>query len=821
VRRESRSAGPPGVDSGIDGIAAAAAAEVEDSHDRPDVPDRRTVPLALAAWVAAYTGTSDRPVLVVVTAAAVGLVVLVALARRSARTAAVAAVAAATLLGAGLHAQQVQHGPVAELAGEQAVARVHLRLVADPHRHEARGPLPAYVTQRAEVRRLAARGSVTTLRSPVLVIVSGAGATDWTSRPVGTTIEATVRLQAAERGSDVAALARVLGPTSEVGPPGAGLRLVERVRAGLRRAVAERSPDQRALVPALVLGDTSGLTTEATADFRTTGLTHLTAVSGANLSLLLAFLLLAARWCGVRGWWLRLVALLGVGVFVGLCRTEPSVLRAAAMGLVTLAALGTGSRRAGLRNLAVAAFALLLVDPWLSRSVGFVLSVLASGGIVCWAGPWSRLLARWLPTPVAEAVAVPLAAHLTTLPVVAAISGRVSVVGLWANALAGPFVGPATVLGFAAAGLSLCWASAAAVVGFGAAWSTQPILWVARFGARFPGAAWDWPATPVALAVLGALALALGLLMPYLLRSRLLALGVSALMVVGVVRAPLQPGWPPAGWVLVACDVGQGDGLVVRVADRQAMVVDVGPDPALMDRCLDQLGVTSVPVLVLTHFHADHVTGLAAVLRDHRVGLVLTGPLPSPPAEAAEVQQLADAAGVPVRRPRVGDRFSVGELSWSTLGPVGLDPVAASAGSEGESSAENDSSLVGIAEVDGVRVLLTGDVEPAGQQRILATGADLHADVLKVPHHGSARQEPAFFAASHARVAVVSAGLDNGYGHPAPGTVRLVQSLGMTLLRTDLEGSVAVVRRDDRLAVVVQRAAARQGGGGCRSGLAC
>ena len=111
-------------------------------------------------------------------------------------------------------------------------------------------------------------------------------------------------------------------------------------------------------------------------------LTHLTAVSGANLTLLLAFLLTVARWIGLRGWNLRLLGLAGVIIFVVLCRTEPSVLRASAMGLVALVALGSGSRAAGVRNLAVASVILLLLDPFLSRSVGFTLSVVACAGIV-------------------------------------------------------------------------------------------------------------------------------------------------------------------------------------------------------------------------------------------------------------------------------------------------------------------------------------------------------------------------------------------------------------------------------------------------------
>ena len=267
-----------------------------------------------------------------------------------------------------------------------------------------------------------------------LVIIGAAEVERWSQLPVGSRLTVLARLQPPDRGSELAAVVAVRGRPTHVASPSAPLRLVEKVRQGLRASVEHRGVEARGLVPALVLGDTSALTPELTKDFETTGLSHLTAVSGANLTLLLAFLLFAARWLGVRGRWLRLVGLLGVVAFVGLCRTEPSVLRAAAMGLVALAALGSGGRRAGLRNLALAMIVLLLVDPYLSRSVGFALSVLASGGIIWWARSWASLLCRWLPRLIAEALTVPLAAQLSTLPVVAAISGQVSVAGLMANA---------------------------------------------------------------------------------------------------------------------------------------------------------------------------------------------------------------------------------------------------------------------------------------------------------------------------------------------------------------------------------------------------
>jgi competence protein ComEC len=261
--------------------------------------------------------------------------------------------------------------------------------------------------------------------------------------------------------------------------------------------------------------------------------------------------------------------------------------------------------------------------------------------------------------------------------------------------------------------------------------------------------------------------------------------------------------------VLVACDVGQGDGLAVRTGRRTAIVVDSGPDPAPMRGCLDRLGITEVPLLIITHFHADHVAGLVGVLQHRRVGQMWVSPLASPATLAAVLRRQAQQRGIPVGAPSAGTRASVGDAVLLVLGPVdhyvATEPNASFTPEEGESSKENDSSLVIMVELAGLRLLLTGDVEPPGQQAILNTGADLRADVLKIPHHGSARQDPEFIAATHARVAIASAGVDNDYGHPAPRTVQLVRSLGMTLLRTDQNGSVAVRLADDRLAAVTQQ----------------
>jgi len=228
--------------------------------------------------------------------------------------------------------------------------------------------------------------------------------------------------------------------------------------------------------------------------------------------------------------------------------------------------------------------------------------------------------------------------------------------------------------------------------------------------------------------------------------------------------------------------------------------VDSGPNPVAMRGCLDRLRITQVPLLIITHFHADHVGGLIGVLQHRRVGQLWVSP-PAPPGPlSAIVRREAADHRIPVNAPPVGTRARVGEAELLVIGPV--DHVAVD---QDESSRQNDSSLVIMVRIAGLRLLLTGDVEPPGQQAILDSGADLQADVLKIPHHGSAQQDPLFIAATHARLAIASAGADNDYGHPAPRTLQLVRSLGMTVLRTDEDGSVAVRLARDRLAAVTQQ----------------
>lgn len=696
---------------------------------------------------------------------------------------------AALVAVAGVAAMQqtvLATSPLAGLADEGAVVTVRLELTSDVR--VVVGQYGDLQVAQARVQRVEGRGRAWELDVPVVLMA----AADWPRLDLGTAVETTARLVPA--ADDVAALVRPTGEPRVVAEPDVWWDAAAAVRRAVRAAVAGRDVDARELVPALVVGDDGGLDPDLADDFRTTGLTHLLAVSGTNLTLVVGFLLIVARWCGVRGRWLHVLAGVGIICFVMTARAEPSVVRAAAMGTVALIGMGSNGRSRGTRGLGVAALGLLLVWPQLAVTAGFALSVLATAGILLLAPVWRDALMRWTPRWVAEAVSVPLAAQVACTPVVAALSGQVSLVAVGANLLAAPAVAPATVLGLTGGLVGLVWAPLGVVVAAPAAWSASWIITVARWGADVPTAAVDWGTGPVALVVLTLLCVAAVPLAPRLLRHPGSALACTALLVVVMlVRLP-TPGWPPAEWVLAVCDVGQGDGLALRAGKHAAVVVDAGPDPAAMDACLDRLEVRSVPLVVLTHFHADHVDGIAGVLEGRDVGAIEGSALLEPVAGVREVET---ALGRDPGLSSYGVTRTVGEV---TLQPVWPRPDGS--GADPGESAPNNASVVLVAEVAGVRILLTGDVEPSAQASLARDLAGLQVDVLKVPHHGSRHQDLDWLTSLGARVAVVSVGEDNDYGHPAPDLLLALSAAGARVWRTDTSGDVVVVARDGEVGVV-------------------
>jgi competence protein ComEC len=533
-------------------------------------------------------------------------------------------------------------------------------------------------------------------------------------------------------------------------------------------------------------------------------------VSGENVAILCGAVLGLARIARLGPRTAVMVAGLALIGFVVLCRPSPSVLRAAVMGAVMLLALVLGRRRSAIPALCTAILVLLLVDPALGGDPGFTLSVLATGALVLLAPGWAEVLrCHGVPPGIAEALAVPAAAHVVTAPVVAGLSGQVSLVAVLTNLLATPAVAPATLLGVLAAVLTAVHPGAAVVVvrlaGPAVAW----LVGVGHQGAAVPNGVMQWPG-----GAYGALLLALIVLVVLLAmrahRLRVLAAAglVGALLVFVPTRfVPL--GWPAAGWVMVACDVGQGDALVLATAEPdRAVLVDTGPDPGPVSACLDRLGVRRLALVVLSHLHADHIGGLVGALRGRSVSAVALGPGRSPPWAFAQVLRSAALARVPVVALTAGQRLFWPGLALDVLAPLRDPPPVGDHQAEVDGTSVNNTSVVLRASTPAGRMLLTGDVELDAQADLLATGTDLQADVLKVPHHGSRYDSEEFLAAVRPRVAIVSVGAHNSYGQPSQHVIDELTGAGAWVMRTDLKGDIAVVG-GPRLQVVARGAMVR------------
>lgn len=690
-------------------------------------------------------------------------------------------------------------GPLDELAQQRAVVRVHATLATEPRaigggsvdQQGARRLVVVEIT----VRQVLARGNVTQVATSLLVI----GGPDWADLGWRDEIEAVLRLAPADAGDRVAAVATPKGRPHLLGSPGGVFAAADFVRARFRAATDGLPSDARGLVPALVIGDTTRTPDDLTTAMLGTGMSHLSAVSGSNVTLVLLAAVGVAGLLGVRRRWRPWVAGAALVGFVVLARPEPSVIRAAVMGAIGLLAVSTSRRQVGVPALSGAVIGLLCWDPWLARSYGFALSAVATLGLLLFAQPWGRALGRVLPRrwqSLGPVLAVPVAAQVVCAPIVVPLQGTVSLIAVVANLLAAPLVAPTTIVGIAVALLSVGWVGGASMLAWVAALPALGIAWVARACAGVPMGSIAWGDSAAAAVALTVVTVLVVLAAPWLWwRTRLqpllvvaLALGATAFSV-----PTAAVSWPPPGWLMVACDVGQGDGLVVNTGRGHAVVVDAGPDAKAMNGCLERLGVSAVDLVVLTHFHADHVRGLDGVLRGRAVAQIRVSPVREPSPEADRVARLAGAAGVPVHELRAGDDLRVSGVTAHVWWPAREIEAG---------SVPNNGSVVMSLHVAGVGILFAGDMEREAAGEVVRAAARDPAqwagiDVVKVAHHGSSNRDDRTLDGVRGRLALISVGADNDYGHPSPATLNALHDRGFEIHRTDIEGDLAVVGDGD------------------------
>lgn len=637
---------------------------------------------------------------------------------------------------------------------------------------------------------------------------------------------------------------------------------LEDLRRASGEALARALPEPEAgLAAGILIGLRDRVDRDLAAAFTTAGVSHVVAISGWNIAIVAAVVgaLLRGR-LGRRGRSLAtLAAIVAYTVFAG---ASPSVVRAAVMAAVVLLARESGRAGAAATALGWAATLLLVAEPRTVGDAGFQLSVLATAGLIAWGTPLTERLRAWrgglLPGWLAESLGVSFAAQAATLPVVLAGFGRFALLAPAVNLAVVPLVAPAMATGAAAlAGGWLTLAGAPPVIGTLAGlpgWLVLTVLVaIVRFAAGLPFASMTLPPPFGAVAgiAVGAIMLAAAsgrLRRPNLstYRRRRTPAGdpggpatgreagsqggrsraggrrprtgrpariLATALALSVAAVGISAANRPDGLVHVTVlDVGQGDAILVEGGRGGRLLVDGGPDP---DRLLVELDARVPPwdrridLLVLSHPHEDHVAGLALLLERYRIGRVfapeMTGPGPGYRAWLAALDRLG-------KRPAplsTGDTFGLDGIGFRVLWP---DPGTVPRQPADGGTAINNVSIVLLGTVGRQRFLLTGDIEEGVDPILLARGLP-RLDLLKVAHHGSRTSSTgAFLDAVRPRLAVVSAGARNPYGHPAPATLARFADRGVRLFRTDRDGSVeAILDGLGRLEVRPDRRVARSG----------
>lgn len=564
--------------------------------------------------------------------------------------------------------------------------------------------------------------------------------------------------------------------------------------AGLYGALPD---DAARLAAGVALGDRRGMAPEVEEAFRRAGISHLLAVSGMHVGFVAAAAAALIKLLRIpRGPGTLLAAGL-LWSYVLITGGRPPAVRAAVGGTVALAALQRGQRVDGATVLAAAAFCLMLQNPLVLYDVSFQLSFAAAGAIAAGFQPLqSALRRRRLPKAAASAVAVAVCAQWGVLPLVARTFHEVSSVGLAAGLLAAPLVAGLVPAAVATALLHPVWPWAARAPATFVLWGAGVLEGLSRSFSALP---WATVVVPKPSFLLVGAIWMLGLLllrggeMPPRRRRRGWAF-TAALLLVNLWSGFVKP---TPGVELVAIDVGQGDALFIRTSSGATALVDGGgvfqppdaervPDTGL-DIVIPYLryrGISRIDLVINTHPHEDHLQGLLPVLEQFPVGMAVDGGYPGGTPSWAAYEALVSRRNIPRHIARPGDVFRLDEKTHIEVLHPGRVPM------EGTRSDPNNNSVVLRLVHADTAALLTGDIETEAQLALLRGRADVRADVVKVPHHGSRHGlVTAFYEAIGPELAVIPVGR-NSHGHPSPELIDVLHRMGAAVYRTDVHGAV-------------------------------
>lgn len=571
-----------------------------------------------------------------------------------------------------------------------------------------------------------------------------------------------------------------------------------RAEAGVARGL---DPQMAALAHGMVLGEDERISSTMADDFKASGLAHLLAVSGQNVTLLalLAVPVLAAAGLGRRARLLAVLAL--IAVYVPLTGAGPSIMRAGAMGAAgTVAALAGRPASRWYALLLAGAFTVAL-DPRAWLDPGWQLSFAAVVGIFLLTPPLMRALHR-LPSALAAGFAVTAAATVATAPLMAFHFERVSLVSLFANLLALPVVAPIMWAGMLAAALAQVWVAPAALLNALGAHCLGYLAAVAHSTAGLPGAvgavhlrspvsvAFVYAGMLAGLACLAGLA-KIGPIARAAGPARRRAAAVIAAALAGAVAVTVA--WAPWSSAIAVpdrftvsfLDVGQGDAILLQTPAGSSVLVDGGPPAGEIVAKLRARGVKALDLAVLTHAQEDHQGGLESVFRSFQVRALLDGGSGDNGSIHRRVLSLARRQGTAVLTPRRGETLQIGRLRLRVLNPERASALAApEVGGD-----PNDRAVVILASFGAIDVLLPADAE----SNVTLSLPLPRVEVLKVAHHGSADEGlPELLDRLDPQLAVIEVGARNRFGHPTSETLRALASGAPRVLRTDRDGDITV-----------------------------
>lgn len=656
---------------------------------------------------------------------------------------------AAVLLASGVttaHEHLAKQGTLPSLIQAKAVVTIRGTIESYPN------PAGDKVLVTMSVDEVEGRGEISTGYSTVMLV----GKESLRELNLQETVSVLVRLEPTDRGSQTASWATVLAEPVLLKEAGPVSRWIAMRADAMMGHLSEELPQVRGLVPGLAIGDDSEIPEAHEDALAAVNLTHLTAVSGAHVSMICSIVL------NLIGRKHRLLAVLGaagvLGALILATGAQPSVMRAGVMGVVVLAGVWMRRPSSALPALGVSIVVLLATDPYLALAYGFILSVVSTAAIITWTRQVTALLAPVFTVPGANLLAVPIVAHLACAPIILMLSDTASLWSALANALVAPVVPAGTVFALAAL---IC--APFPLLGPLLAWlAARCVSWIDIVAGEL--ALWPGSGLPGELVILVYLVV---LLLAWLLTYHRRTAYVVAAAGLGAMSMRFLPSSTP-DWDIVACDVGQGAATLFRHRDT-TYLVDTGTKGEGLEDCLKDSGA-HVDVLILTHLHDDHA-GEADLVIAGGTREVWVGPGIGP--------QLPRWDDVQVREVKAGDSPEGIDILW----PERERNCTSS-------SCENDQSLV--IKVDlGQTLLIPGDIELMAQSRLAR--ADISSDIVLIPHHGSPVQDPEFARALGAHLAILSYG-ENSYGHPAPATIDLYATYGE--IRTT-EGGHIFLKIDD------------------------